>query len=52
MAETAANPPVMESRVALTTDEFERLASLYREGLGLEPAQGWPEDQGRTLSLT
>jgi catechol 2,3-dioxygenase-like lactoylglutathione lyase family enzyme len=41
----------MELRVALTTDEFERLASFYLQGLGLEPAQEWPEDQGRALVL-
>jgi methylmalonyl-CoA/ethylmalonyl-CoA epimerase len=41
----------MELRVALTTDAFERLASFYREGLGLEPSEVWPEDQGRALVL-
>ena len=51
MAKKALNLPVMELRVALTTDEFERLASFYRQGLGLEPAQEWPEDQGRALVL-
>ncbi len=43
--------PVLELRVALTTEDFQRLASFYREGLGLEPAQVWPEDQGRSLVL-
>jgi catechol 2,3-dioxygenase-like lactoylglutathione lyase family enzyme len=43
--------PVLELRVALTTQSFERLASFYREGLGLEPSQVWPEDQGRALVL-
>jgi catechol 2,3-dioxygenase-like lactoylglutathione lyase family enzyme len=43
--------PVMELRVALTTKAFDRLASFYRNGLGLEPAQVWPEDQGRALVL-
>ena len=43
--------PVLELRVALTTEDFERLASFYREGLGLEPAQVWPNDQGRALVL-
>ncbi len=38
-------------RVALTTDDFERLSSFYRDGLGLEPAQVWPDDQGRALVL-
>ena len=46
---TSPNPPVMELRVALTTEDFNRLASFYRNGLGLEPAQVWPEDQGRAL---
>ncbi len=45
------DPPVMELRVALTTEAFDRLASFYRIGLGLEPAQTWPEDQGRALVL-
>jgi catechol 2,3-dioxygenase-like lactoylglutathione lyase family enzyme len=48
-----ANPklPVMELRVALTTDAFERMVSFYCDGLGLEPAQVWPDDQGRALVL-
>ena len=43
--------PVMELRVAITTDAFERLVSFYCDGLGLEPAQVWPDDQGRALVL-
>lgn len=42
---------VLELRVALTTDAFERLESFYRDGLGLEPSEVWPEDQGRALVL-
>lgn len=42
---------VLELRIALTTEDFDRLTSFYREGLGLEPAQIWPEDQGRALVL-
>ena len=41
--------PVLELRVAITTEDFERLANFYRQGLGLEPAQAWPGDQGRAL---
>ncbi len=41
----------MELRVAITTDAFERMVSFYCDGLGLEPAQVWPEDQGRALVL-
>lgn len=44
-------PPVLELRVALTTDDYERLSRFYREGLGLEPSQFWDEDQGRALVL-
>jgi len=44
-------PPVMELRVAITTSDFGRLASFYTEGLGLDPAQVWPEDQGQALIL-
>ena len=46
---TTPNPPIMELRVALTTEAFDRLASFYRDGLGLEPAHEWPADQGRAL---
>ena len=46
-----SNLRVMELRVALTTDAFERSVSFYRDGLGLEPAQVWPDDQGRALIL-
>jgi catechol 2,3-dioxygenase-like lactoylglutathione lyase family enzyme len=45
------NPPVMELRVALTTQAFDRLASFYRVGLGMGPSQVWPADQGRALVL-
>jgi catechol 2,3-dioxygenase-like lactoylglutathione lyase family enzyme len=41
----------MELRVALTTRAYERLVSFYCDGLGLEPAQIWPSDQGRALVL-
>ncbi len=43
--------PVLELRVALTAREFERMANFDREGLGLEPAQSWPGDQGRAIVL-
>ena len=51
--ESAANPdpPVMELRVALTTQAFEKLSAFYRVGLGLEPSHEWPQDQGRSLVL-
>ena len=46
-----SRPPVLELRVAVTAKDFDSLASFYREGLGLEPAQEWPDDQGRALVL-
>lgn len=51
MAPTSDRPSVVELRVALTTDSFDRLSDFYREGLGLEPSQIWPADQGRALVL-
>ena len=37
---------VMELRVALTADDFDRLIAFYRDGLGLEPGDLWT-DNGR-----
>ena len=51
MVTSSSKPPVLELRVALTTQSFDRLAAFYREGLGLEPSRVWPEDQGRALVL-
>jgi predicted enzyme related to lactoylglutathione lyase len=51
MSQQNTKPPVIELRVALTTEAYERLASFYLDGLGLEPAQVWLEDQGRALAL-
>ena len=37
---------VKEFRVVLTTDDFERAVSFYRDGLGLDPGELWT-DNGR-----
>lgn len=42
-------PPVLELRVALTAADYESLVAFYREGLGLEPAQLWTNDQERAV---
>lgn len=42
---------VLELRVALTTEDYERLSRFYRDGLGLEPSQFWDENQGRAMVL-
>jgi lactoylglutathione lyase len=41
----------MELRVALTARDFDRMEQFYRDGLGLEPVQSWPSDQGRAVVL-
>ncbi len=46
-----SQPVVLELRVAITTQDFDRLASFYHRGLRLQPSQVWPEDQGRALVL-
>jgi uncharacterized glyoxalase superfamily protein PhnB len=43
--------PVLELRVALITEAYDRLVSFYCDGLGLNPSEVWPEDQGRALVL-
>jgi predicted enzyme related to lactoylglutathione lyase len=42
---------ITELRVALTTNDYERLVKFYCDGLGLEPAQIWNNGQGRALIL-
>jgi catechol 2,3-dioxygenase-like lactoylglutathione lyase family enzyme len=37
---------VLQLRVALTTDDWDRTAAFYRDGLGLEPGELWT-DLGR-----
>ena len=51
MERSDSHQKVLELRVAVTTDDYEKLASFYRDGLGLDPAQVWPEEQGRALVL-
>jgi methylmalonyl-CoA/ethylmalonyl-CoA epimerase len=48
---STANRPVFELRVAMTTQDYERLTKFYCEGLGLEPAAIWNNDQGKALLL-
>jgi methylmalonyl-CoA/ethylmalonyl-CoA epimerase len=50
---SAPNPnrPVLELRVALTAQDYERLVKFYSEGLGVEPDAIWNNDGGRALIL-
>lgn len=51
MSTPNANYPILELRVALTTRDYERAVKLYTDGLGIEPAQFWNNDQGQALIL-
>lgn len=43
--------PVLELRVAITTEEYERLSMFYTEGLGLKPEHLWTDKKDRALIL-
>jgi len=52
--ENMENPkirPVLELRVALTASDFEIIKIFYIEGLGLDPAQFWNNEQGQAFIL-
>ena len=51
MSTAKPDQPVFELRVALTTSDYERLTKFYCEGLGLESAAIWNNDQGKALVL-
>jgi len=51
MTTTDPNYPIIELRVALTTSDYERMVKFYCEGLGIEPAQIWQNDQGKAMML-
>jgi len=43
--------PVLELRVALTTEQYERLSAFYTEGLGVTPERLWTEGEDHALIL-
>lgn len=45
------NSPVLELRIALTVQDYERSVKFYCDGLGLEPAAIWNNDGGQALML-
>jgi catechol 2,3-dioxygenase-like lactoylglutathione lyase family enzyme len=47
----AAENPILELRVALTSQDYDRLVRFYCTGLGLEPAQIWNNSQGKGMVL-
>lgn len=43
--------PILELRVALTVNDYERSVKFYSEALGLEPTQLWNNGEGKVLVL-
>ncbi len=41
--------PILEMRIAITTEDYDRLADFYRNALGLDPAAEWPSENGRAI---
>jgi len=52
MSEEGTTSPVLQFRVALTTQDYDRLLKFYAEGLGLEPELAWDNEQGRGAILS
>lgn len=52
MTQPPSKAPVLELRVALTTQEYDRLVEFYCAGLGLEPAELWTGEQDRAMILS
>ena len=46
-----SNRPVLELRIAFTTQDYERAVKFYCDGLGIEPAALWNNGQGHALVL-
>jgi catechol 2,3-dioxygenase-like lactoylglutathione lyase family enzyme len=51
MATFNTNAPIIEMRVALTTNDYDRLVNFYCGGLGIEPWQFWNNDGGKALII-
>jgi len=45
------NQNIFELRIAVTTQDYERLVKFYCLGLGIEPAAVWNNDGGKALML-
>ena len=52
MTQSTSGAPVLELRVALTTQEYDRLVDFYCVGLGLEPAELWTGEHDRAVILS
>jgi catechol 2,3-dioxygenase-like lactoylglutathione lyase family enzyme len=45
----SGDKPVLELRVALTVDDYERVLAFYQDALGIEPAALWTNEQGQAV---
>ncbi len=48
---TTSSSPVLELRIAITTEDYERLRKFYCEGLGIEPSALFHNGGGNGLLL-
>lgn len=51
MPEPKTTPQVIQTRVVLTTSDFERAVAFYRDGLGLEQLADFSNEHGHGLVL-
>jgi catechol 2,3-dioxygenase-like lactoylglutathione lyase family enzyme len=51
VSKSTQGSPIAELRIAVTTEDYERLVKFYCDGLGIEPAQIWNNDGGRAMML-
>ena len=51
MTEQNSIHPVLELRVAVTTDDFVRMSKFYFDALGIAPSQFWNNGQGQAVIL-
>lgn len=51
MPAPSPDQPVIELRVALTTEDFEHMLGFYAEGLGIEPSAFWQNNGGHGAML-
>lgn len=51
MQDQEHKPPVLELRLALTSQQYDRLVDFFCAGLGIQPDQLWHNDEGRAAIL-
>jgi uncharacterized glyoxalase superfamily protein PhnB len=51
MSTASPSQPIVELRVAITTNNYKRLVKFYCDGFGIEPAAIWNNGDGQALVL-